>query len=51
MPRSSAWPGHSLTLHGATYDELFENLSHSSVAAELKSFWRQYGEYRGRSKP
>jgi len=30
----------SLSLHWATYDELFENLPGSAIAAELKNFWR-----------
>jgi len=38
----------SLSLRWATYDELFENLPHSAIAAELKDFWSQHGRYQGR---
>jgi hypothetical protein len=38
----------SLSLCWATYDELFENLPESTIAAELKNFWRQHGNYQGR---
>ncbi|NWF77690.1 MAG: hypothetical protein HXY36_03750 [Chloroflexi bacterium] len=37
-----------LSLHWATYDELFENLPPSAIAAELRKFWREHGNYQGR---
>jgi len=39
----------SLSLWWANYDELFENLPDSPIAAELKNFWRQHGNYQGRA--
>lgn len=39
----------SLSLWWAIYDELFENLPDSPIAAELKNFWRQRGNYQGRA--
>ena len=38
----------SLSLRWVTYDELFQNLPGSPIAAELTKFWRQYGDYQGR---
>jgi len=38
----------SLSLRWVTYDELFQNLPDSPIAAELTKFWRQYGDYQGR---
>ena len=38
----------NLSLHWTTYDELFENIPDCPLAPELKSFWRQYGNYQGR---
>lgn len=38
-----------LSLRWVTYDELFENLPHSAIAADLKDFWNQHGNYQGRS--
>jgi hypothetical protein len=39
----------SLSLHWATYDELFEeNLPDSAIAGQLKDFWAKYGNYQGR---
>ncbi|MGQ9573193.1 MAG: hypothetical protein ACUVV3_08425 [Dehalococcoidia bacterium] len=38
-----------LSLRWVTYDELFQSLPDSPIAAELKNFWRQHGNYQGRA--
>jgi len=39
----------NLSLRWVTYDGLFENLPGSTIVLELKNFWRQYGDYQGRT--
>lgn len=48
FPRDLAQRVASLSLRWVTYDELFQNLPDSPIAAELTEFWRQYGDYQGR---
>ena len=38
-----------LSLHWATYDDLFENLPDSSLSQGITTFWGQYGSYQGRA--
>lgn len=47
-PADLAERAEPLTLHWVTYDELFEDLPESPLAADLTSFWTQYGNYQGR---
>ena len=39
----------NVPLQWATYDELFENVPDSAIAAGVKEFWLQHGDYQGRS--
>jgi len=38
----------NLSLHWATYDDLFESLPYSAIGQGIAAFWRQYGNYQGR---
>jgi len=39
----------NVSLQWATYDELFDNVPDSAIAAGVNEFWIQHGDYQGRS--
>ena len=39
----------NLSLHWATYDDLFENLPYSPISQDIGAFWRGFGNYQGRA--